>query len=95
MSKILDAKYAPADLRKVAKTNAHLTNNQQEKLYALLSQHKPLFDGTLGKWEGDTYHVELCEGETPYHTRPYSIPQAYERTLQMEVGRLCKVGVEK
>ena len=35
MSKILDAKYALADLRKVASTNVYLTGNK--KLYALLS----------------------------------------------------------
>ena len=46
MPKILDAKYAPADLREVANTN----NRQlKRKLYALLSQHEPLFNGTLGK----------------------------------------------
>ena len=49
MSKILDAKYALADLCKVANANAHLTNNQKEKLHTLLSQHEPLFDGMLGK----------------------------------------------
>ena len=93
MSKILDAKYAPADLRKVANTNAHLTHNQKEKLYALLSKHEALFDGTLGKWEGGPYHAELCEEEKPCHARPYSIPHAYKRTLQLEVDRLCEVGV--
>ena len=81
MFKILDAKYAPADLHKVANTNAHLTDNQKEKLYALFSQHIPLFDDTLGKWEGNPYHVELRRGAKPYHTRPYSIPHAYKCTL--------------
>ena len=81
MSKILDAKYALADLCKVENTNAHLTNNQKEKLYALLSQHKLLFDGTLDKCEGNSYHVELRKGANTYHTTLYSIPHAYERTL--------------
>ena len=91
MSKILDAKYTAADLRKVAITNVHLTNNQKEKLYALLSQHKLLFDGMLGKWEGNPYHIELQEGAKPYHTPMYSIPHAYKRTLRTEVDRLYKV----
>ena len=30
--KMLDAKYAPADLREVGNTNTHLTNNQKEKI---------------------------------------------------------------
>ena len=81
MSNILDAKYAPADLRKVENANAHLTKNQKEKLHKLLSQQKPLFDGTLGKWEGNPYHVELRKRAKPYHTTLYSIPYVYERTL--------------
>ena len=93
MSKILDAKYALADLRQVANANAHLPNNQKEKLHLLLSQHEPLFDGTLGKWEGNPYHVELRKGENPHHATLYSIPHAYKRTLGMEVNRLCKVGI--
>ena len=32
MSKILDTKYAPVDLREVENANAHLTNNQKEKI---------------------------------------------------------------
>ena len=93
MSKILDAKYAPANLREVADANAHLTKLKKNKLHALLSQHAQLFNGTLSKWEGDPYHVELREGVNPYHVTPYSILHAYERTLRMEVKRLCKVGV--
>ena len=81
MSKILDAKYTPADLRKVANTNAHLTNNQKEKLYALLSQHEPLFDSTMGKWEGNPYDMELYKGAKSDHKNPYSIPHTYKRTL--------------
>ena len=62
MSKILNGKYALADLREVANANAHLTDNQKEKLHLLLLQHEPLFDGTLGKWEGNPCHVELRKG---------------------------------
>ena len=47
----------------------------------LLSQHEPLFDGTLGKWEGNPYHVEIRKGAKPYHATPYSIPHAYKHTL--------------
>ena len=70
-------------------------NNQKEKLHLLLSQHEPLFDGTLGKWEGNPYHMELCKGAKPYHATLYSLPHVYERTLCMEVNRLCKVGSYK
>ena len=95
MSKILDAKYSPADLDEVAKKNENLTLDQKSKLHELLKKHESLFDGTLGKWVGEPYKVELKEGVRPYHAHPYQVPQAYERTFQMEVERLCKVGILK
>ena len=95
MSKILDAKYSPADLDEVAKKNENLTLDQKSKLHELLKKHESLFDGTLGKWVGEPYKVELKEGVKPYHAHPYQVPQAYERTFRMEVERLCKVGVLK
>ena len=52
MSKILDAKYSPADLDEVAKKNENLTLDQKSKLHEWLKKHESLFDGTLGKWVG-------------------------------------------
>ena len=95
ISKILDAKYSPANLDEIAKENGKLTIKQKDQLLTLLNRHKPLFDGTLGRWHGDPYQIELRENAKPHHANPYSIPQAYEATLKMEVERLCKVGVLK
>ena len=46
MLKILDAKYQPADLDKVAAKNKNLMLEQQKKLHELLKNHEILFDGT-------------------------------------------------
>eukprot|EP00957_Ditylum_brightwellii_P100108 7629474-Ditylum_brightwellii.AAC.1 len=52
-----------------------------------------LFDGTLGTWKKTKYDIEQKLGVTPYHGRPYSIPQAYEQQLRVEVERLVQIGV--
>ena len=39
-----------------------------------------LFDGTLGKWEGKPYHIDLRDNVTPFHAKPFSIPKMYEHT---------------
>ena len=52
-----------------------------------------MFDGTLGTWKDTKYNIELKENVKPYHGRPYSIPQAYEKQLRYEVERLVKIGV--
>ena len=93
IAKILDAKYAPANLKEIADSNVKLNIHQRQKLQTLLTKYESLFDGTLGKWEGDPYNIELRENVKPYHANPYSVPHAYKHTLRMEVERLCKVGV--
>ena len=60
-----------------------------------MQKHESLFDGTLGKWTGTSYNIELKDNVKPYHARPYAVPKAYEQTLKQEVERLCKVGVLK
>ena len=67
-----------------------MSQEERDKLKELLKEFEDLFDGTLGKWNGPDYDIELKEGARPYHARPYSIPKAYEPTLRSEVERLCK-----
>ena len=95
MKRILDAKYEPANLDEVIAESSHLDLNQQKTLKKLLEKYKDLFDGTLGHWKGEDYHIELKPDAKPYHARAYPIPKAYEQTLKMEVDRLVKAGVLK
>ena len=56
---IVESKYCPADLNKIA-TECHLLNaDQQETLHKLLSKFAHLFDGTLGNWKTDPVDLEL------------------------------------
>lgn len=95
IKEILDAKYEKADIPKLVREQTHLKASHQHKLRTLLTEFEDLFDGTLGKWRGRDYNIELKENATPYHARPYPIPKAYEQTLRMEVDRLCELGVLK
>ena len=93
--KILDAKYEPANLEEVAESCEHLTKSQRKQLCQLLQKYSTLFDGSLGIWNSEPYNIELKQGVTPYHARPYPIAKIHEKTLKMEIDRLCKVGVLK
>jgi hypothetical protein len=92
---ILDAKYKPADLDVEANKNKDLSKSECKELRRLLEKYKELFDGTVGTWKGEKYDIELKEGVKPYHAKAYPIPKAYEAVLQMEVKRLCKIGILK
>ena len=95
IKQILEAKYEAADLRKITSECTHLDKQEQEKLLELLEKYKSLFDGTLGEWKGEKYHIELKENAKPFHARAYPIPKTYEETLKLEVDRLCQLGVLK
>lgn len=95
MKRILDAKYEPADLRKVVDESDYLKDEEKDKLYSLFKKYEHLFDGTLGTWRDEPYDIELRKDATPYHAKAYPIPQAYLETLKLEVKRLCEAGVLK
>ena len=65
LQKILDAKYAPADLNTVIQACRHLMEDEKSQLHALLHKYEHLFDGTLGTWNNKPYNIELKEGAKP------------------------------
>ena len=54
-----------------------------------------LFDGTLGDCNRPPVSIKLKEGATPYHGRPYPIPQIHKATQMKEINRLVGIGVMK
>ena len=83
LQKILDAKYAPADLNAVIQACRHLTEDEKSQLHALLSKYEHPFNGTLGTWNNKPYNIKLKEGAKPYHSRPFPVPKIHERTLKV------------
>ena len=79
LQKILDAKYAPADLNAVIQACRHLSEDKKNQL---LKKYEHLFDGTLGTLNNEPYNIELKEGAKLYHSRPFPVPKVHERTLK-------------
>jgi hypothetical protein len=95
LKKILDAKYEPADLDKIARNCDYLTDDEQMHLLSLLHKYQHLFDGSLGTWNAKPYNIELKPDAKPYHSRPFPVPKIHEATLKIELERLTKAGVLK
>jgi hypothetical protein len=76
MNKILEAKYAAANINDVVTECKHLSKTEQQQLLVVLNNYKSLFDGTLGHWQGETYDITHKPDAKPYHARPYPIPRA-------------------
>ena len=54
-----------------------------------------MFDGTLGKYTGSDYTIELKDDTKPHHVKPFPISKIHELTLVKEVNRLIKIGILK
>ena len=85
LSNILDAKYSKCDLDEFVGTSDHLNHEEKELLLEVLKKHETLFDGTLGQWIGEPYHIQLKDDVKPYHGKPYTVPHAYEQMLKVEL----------
>jgi hypothetical protein len=91
---LMDAKYSKADLRQTVNEVKNLTAEEKEKLLNLLQKFESVFDGSLGAWNTEPVELELKDPEcTPYHSKPYPVPQAQEAKLRAEVDRLCQYGI--
>ena len=73
----------------------HLKDKHKDSLLELLQKYKKMFDGTLGKYTGSDYTIELKEDAKPYHVKPFPIPKIHELTIKKELDRLIKIGVLK
>lgn len=94
IQQILDNKYTPADLKKIADSCEGLNRKQKDQLYELLSKFPEVFDGSLGTWKTEPVELELKNpDEKPYHAKPYPVPKSQEEKLKQEVERLCGEGV--
>jgi hypothetical protein len=94
VTRVLDAKYAKADLQSIIKNNCkHLSANHQKKLLQLLVKFESLFGGTLGDWKTKLVSFQLKEGASPYHGQAFPVPKIHKDVLIKEIERLCKLRV--
>ena len=52
----------------------NLNYKHKNSLLELLQKYEEMFDGTLGKYAGSNYTIELKEHARPYHAKPFPIP---------------------
>ena len=83
---IIESKYTPADLNKIAAECTHLNSGEQKQLIKLLTKFEDLFDGSLGTWKTDPIQLELKDPNCkPYHAKPYPVPHSQEKRLKDEI----------
>jgi len=90
---IKEAKYEKIDTNEVARSQKHLTQEQQDKLAKLLSRFSKLFSDNLGHYPHRKIHLELEPGAIPKHQRPFSVARTHLEVFQKELQHLVEVGV--
>ena len=80
LTRILDAKYEPTNLKKLVKNTKRLDKEQSKELFKVLKKYELIFDGTSGKWMTLPHKIYLKDPKVAlYHKKVYSMPQAHER----------------
>ena len=92
-SEILDSSYEPADIRKIADSCTHLTPEQRDDLYKLLSKFDVLFNNKLKTFTDEKIHLDIDETVPPHRSRAYAVPHVHKRTFKTELERLVEEDV--
>jgi len=90
---ILEAKYEQADIGEVVAKCTHLPLHLQNELAATLEQYPTLFNGKLGKYEGQKIHLDLDPSIPPYRSRYYPVAHSQMAIFKNELDRLVRIGV--
>ena len=59
IKQILDAEYKKINLKSIVMNSNHLKDNHKKSFLELLQKYEIMFDGTLGKYTGSDYTIEL------------------------------------
>ena len=87
-AQILPSAYDPADLQSIAQACTHLSPQQQNKLYEVLSRYPQLFDGTLRVFPDEKIHLDIDPSVTLHRSRAYPIPKSQLNLSKQELDRL-------
>ena len=94
IQKILELKYAPADLNKEVNKVKGISFEQKGKLLQLCTKYSHLFDGKLGNWKTEPVDLILKDPNCkPVYQKPYPVPKSKEMKLKKECEMLVKHGV--
>ena len=92
-AQILPSAYDPADLQSVAQSCTHLSPQQRNELYKVLSQYPQLFDGILRVFPDEKIHLDIDPSVKPHRSRAYPIPKSQLNLFKQELDRLVRINV--
>jgi hypothetical protein len=92
-SDILQSKYEPSNIQKIAQGQKQLMLSQRNELEEILLKFPKLFSGGLGKFNGKKIHLNLDPTVPSVASRAYAVPERHKRIFIQELNRLVQEGV--
>ena len=90
---ITASKSTASSPHEVVENQKHLNPEEKGKLLSLLQRFETLFDGRLGRYVKKKFHIDVKEGATPVHAKPYPVAKAHEDVFLKELQHLVAIGV--
>lgn len=87
------ARYDHHEVHDVVRRCTHLSQDQQNQLYDVLSKFPKLFNNELGVYPHEQIHLEVQENATPHAVRAYPVPRSQLHLFKEELERLVRIGV--
>ena len=94
-AEILDSSYEAGDIQAMADSCSHLTPEQQEDLFKLLSKFDIFFNNKLKMFTDEKIYLEVNPSVTPHHSCAYSVPHSHKATFKKELEQLVQEGVKE
>jgi hypothetical protein len=92
-NQILDAKHEIVQIDDVVNQLEHLYTRQKADIKQVFGQFTKIFDGNLGVYPHQKFHIELEPNAKPKHARPYPLPVICLEAFKKELTHLCTIGV--
>ena len=90
---ILERAYHEMSSKEVADQQTHLDDDQRRKLEEVLERHKVVFNGELGCYPHEKFHLTLKDDWKPFWQKAYPVPFAREKLFKEELQALVNDGV--
>lgn len=81
----------------VKNLGTHVKEKHKEELLHILEKYKPILNGGLGNFKGESIslHLKDTEKEKPYHAAPFKVLVAQQDLIREEIARLESLDVIK
>lgn len=70
-----------------------MKDEKRAKFQVVLEQHKVLFNGELGLYPPEKFHLKFKEDAVPVHKKPYPVPHTRRDVFCWKLKNVVKDGV--